>query len=328
MNNFPSICSLKRKVDDFDTGKPTTTITTPTNSRSITSTGIGIQVTPEGKDEKLPENKVLSLGKCWSMKPEDFRFFTGVTQEFFLVIYRLLGGDEIFRKLKVQYKLTTPSKAAPKFKIPLEDRLFLTLVRLRRGTPFRDLGFVMGLSKTQAGEIFYSVLRHMFLTFQQFKDRMFLTAKDQKKRVPKVFKPFKNLKIIVDGAEFRLQVPSFSNRKIHILSTNQVIPPISSLESTYTEESPLLVKPMKDVYQTKKLKLLDLLEPGDAVMADRGFEMKAQCMTRKIKLIRPSFLGQRDKLSPKEVLFTKAIAKARIYEEHTIGKIKAFRLLR
>ncbi|KAE8739420.1 hypothetical protein FOCC_FOCC015082 [Frankliniella occidentalis] len=233
----------------------------------------------------------------------------------------------------MKYKLETPSKNEKKFKLPLEDRLFLTLVRLRRGTPLVDLGFVMGIGKTQASEIFFAVLRHMYLTFQKFKDRMLMTVEEQKKNVPKVFKPFKNLRMIIDGASFKLQVPSdfqqqgntYSDYKsyntAHFIIGINLYGGVSFVSEAYEGA-------ISDKETVNYSKLLDLFQPGDAVMVDRGFELKSECMLRQIELIRPPSLGQRNRFTPKEVLVTKAIAKARIYVEHAIGKIKDFRLLR
>ena len=73
---------------------------------------------------------------------------------------------------------------------------------------------------------------------------------------------------------------------------------------------------------------MDSLEPGDAVLADRGFliddDLKARCIT----LIFPAFLGpNRAQLSAEEVHDTRRIAEARIHIERAIGKIKLFKIL-
>ncbi|KAE8738603.1 hypothetical protein FOCC_FOCC015917 [Frankliniella occidentalis] len=320
----------------ISTATATTSIATA-NSTSRPLRSVGIQVTPPNDEyvtRKVEQEKhPLSLAKCWTQTPAEFRFFTGVTQANFSVLYKLLGGDDAFSKLKMEYKLSTPSKNENKLKLPLQDRLFLTLVRLRRGTPLKDLAFVMGIGKTQASEIFYAVLRHMFITFQHFKERMMLTAEEQQKNLPKVFKPFKNLRMIIDGAEFRLQVPTDFQQQGNTYSeykggnTAHFIIGIN-LSGGVSFVSPAYKGAISDKQATLDSNLLDMLQPGDVLMADRGFELKAECMLRKIKLLRPPSLGQRDKFTPKEVLLTKAIAKARIYVEHTIGKIKDFRLLR
>ncbi|KAK3920439.1 Ubiquitin carboxyl-terminal hydrolase 36 [Frankliniella fusca] len=323
------------------TSATATTINTATCSFATASTwttipscSIGTQTTTEQDENRaLRATSVLSLAKCWTQSATEFRFFTGLTQENFCVLYKLLGGDDVFSKLKMDYKLSTPSKNEKKLKLPLQDRLFLTLIRLRRGTPLRDLGFVMGISQSQASEIFYAVLRHMYLTFQHFKERMLLTVEQQKKKMPKVFKPFKNLRVIIDGAEFKLQVPSnfqqqgntYSDYKAcntaHFIIGINLHGGISFVSKAYEGA-------ISDKQATLDSSLLDMLQPGDALMVDRGFELKAECMMKKITLLRPPSLGQRDKFTPKEVLLTKAIAKARIYVEHAIGKIKDFRLLR
>ena len=58
---------------------------------------------------------------------------------------------------------------------------------------------------------------------------------------------------------------------------------------------------------------LDFLNPGDVVMADRGFLIKELLNERHVKLIIPPFLGTRHRFTPQEEALTKDIAKHRIH---------------
>ena len=78
---------------------------------------------------------------------------------------------------------------------------------------------------------------------------------------------------------------------------------------------------------TEKSGLLDLLEPGDNVMADRGFDVGNILQHRGVTLNIPPFLGQRDQLAIWEVEATRRIASLRVHVERAIGRIKNYRLL-
>ena len=73
--------------------------------------------------------------------------------------------------------------------------------------------------------------------------------------------------------------------------------------------------------------LLDLLQPGDLVIADRGFLIKDILQERKVDLNIPPFLGKRDRLTAKEEVLTKRIARVRIHVERAIERMKKFKII-
>ena len=90
--------------------------------------------------------------------------------------------------------------------------------------------------------------------------------------------------------------------------------------------SPLSGGRISDNTITKKSGLLDLLEPGDNVKADRGFNIGEVLENQGITLNIPLFLGQRSQLSVKQVLETRRIASLRIHVERAIGRRKNYHL--
>ncbi|KAL3891604.1 hypothetical protein ACJMK2_003859 [Sinanodonta woodiana] len=81
----------------------------------------------------------------------------------------------------------------------------------------------------------------------------------------------------------------------------------------------------KDIFV--KSGLADLLEPGDLVIADRGFLIKDVLMSRRVDLNIPSFLAGRDRLTPQEEIMTKRIARVRIHVERAIERMKKFKII-
>ena len=74
--------------------------------------------------------------------------------------------------------------------------------------------------------------------------------------------------------------------------------------------------------------ILDSLEPGYSVMADRGFEIQDLLVLRKASSNIPPFMRCKDQLDPDEEDETRQIASVRIHEERAIERIKNFNILR
>ena len=152
------------------------------------------------------------------------------------------------------------------------------------------------------------------------------------KNTPATFKKYPNTKIIIDCTEFYVQRPfslqgqalMFSHYKHH--NTFKLLLGISP-GGVITFILELWGGRVSDKAITEKSELLDLLEPSDNVIADRGFNLSellhANCVTLNI----PPFLGQRQQLSSLEVIGTRRIASIRIHVERAIGSMRNHRLL-
>ena len=67
--------------------------------------------------------------------------------------------------------------------------------------------------------------------------------------------------------------------------------------------------------------ILDLLEPGDEVMADRGFDIESD-MPNGVLLNIPPFLDGKPQLTAEDEAKTRKIASARVHVEWAIARIK------
>ena len=84
---------------------------------------------------------------------------------------------------------------------------------------------------------------------------------------------------------------------------------------------------MSDQKITKKCDLLDLLEPGDNVMADKGFDIQDILAPIRVRLNIPPFLAKKQQLTAREVGETHRIAALRIHVKREIGRIKSYRII-
>ena len=80
---------------------------------------------------------------------------------------------------------------------------------------------------------------------------------------------------------------------------------------------------------TKHCGLIELLDEGDNVMADRGFDIQEIMAHKKVTVNIPPTLDRerRTQFSLQDVAETRKIASVRIYVECPIGRIKNFHIL-
>ncbi|XP_046558816.1 uncharacterized protein LOC124267872 [Haliotis rubra] len=89
-------------------------------------------------------------------------------------------------------------------------------------------------------------------------------------------------------------------------------------------ENPQLKSSVSDKEITKQCGILDLLDVGDDVMADKGFVIQDLLTPKGAKLIIPPFLREKGQFSRREVKETQEIARLRIHIERAIRRCKYF----
>ena len=83
---------------------------------------------------------------------------------------------------------------------------------------------------------------------------------------------------------------------------------------------------ISDKELTRQSGLLALLEKGDSIMADRGFDIEADLIPLGVKLNIPPFLKGKSQLSENEMVATRRIASVRIHVERAMERIKNYHI--
>ena len=193
------------------------------------------------------------------------------------------------------------------------NEFFLTVVRLRLGLMEADLADRFGVSQSLVSIIWLGLLyRHLSsLSFWPSRETV-------QKYMPLVFSG-SNTRVIIDATELFIQKPSdlslqsvtWSNYKSRNTLKGLVgICPFGGV--TFVSE--LWAGSISDNELTLKCGLIDLLESGDNVMADKGFTIDEQLRSRGVTLNIPPFMKD-GKLAGHDVRLTREIATLRIHVE-------------
>jgi len=220
----------------------------------------------------------------------------------------------------------TDVKCGPSCKLPLLEQFFLTLVRLRLGLFETDLAVRFGLSQSSISRITTTWINLMFHSLKAL--YRFPPWHIVKKYMPETFrKQYPNTRIIIDATEFAVERPSslvtqsstfstYKNRNtVKVLVGIMPSGPVTFVSDCY--EGSISDKKLVQVSG-----LLDKLEPGDEVMADKGFLIQDILAPLGVRLMKAN-----TQMAADDVILTKKIAQLRIHVERAIGRIKEYHIL-
>ncbi|XP_065060453.1 uncharacterized protein LOC135687738 [Rhopilema esculentum] len=221
------------------------------------------------------------------------------------------------------------SKRGRKRKLSHFQEFIFVLIRLKVGLFLVDLADRFGISVGHASKIFTTWINFLY---HELPILFPFPSKDLvKMNMPEQFKRYPSTRIIIDCTEIFIEVPSslvaqlqtWSEYKHH--NTWKALVGIAP-SGAITFISKLWSGRVSDKEITLKSGLLSLLDPGDNVMADRGFDI-AEILPPGVTLNIPPFKGTRDQLTPEEVEETAHIASVRIHVERAIGRVKTCHIL-
>ena len=205
------------------------------------------------------------------------------------------------------------------------------LVRLRLGLLEQDLADRFGLSCATISRIFTTWINFLYF---KLKEIPLWPARDVvQANMPKCFKDMYQqhvssllqLKYIIieKPSLLNLQQITFSNYKNN--NTFKGLIGIS-LSGAITFVFSLFSGSISDKELTRQSGILALLEKGDSLMADRGFDIEADLISLGVNLNIPPFLKVKSQLSEKEMVETRRIASVRIHVERAMECIKNYHI--
>ena len=286
-------------------------------------------------DLKVMESKIFRMERFIG-SDRDFKFYTGFPnyarfQQFFeylspacnALIYH--GSETGLLESAEKRKCGKPRSISP------EQELFMVLSRLRCGLLIEDLAHRYNLSPSHVSRIcttWLTFLHQQLRVLPIWPNRQFIDD-----NMPACFKlVYPKTRVIIDCTEIFIESPSscraqsitFSTYKHHNtakgligISPNGYPSFVSSLYAGRTSDKKLL----------KDCGLLNLLESGDQIMVDRGFDIEED-LPDGVTLNIPPFLKGGEQLSVADKSLTRKIASVRVHVERAISRVKSFRILK
>lgn len=151
-------------------------------------------------------------------------------------------------------------------------------------------------------------------------------------KMPGEFKKhYPNTRVILDCTEIFAETPSSLLLQSQLYSSYESNTTLKGLigispHGAITFVSSLYTGAISDKEITRCSGILDLVEAGDSVMADKGFDIEDLLREKNVSLNLPPFLESRSLFSATEVQQTKMIAKVRIHVERAIRRIKEYHI--
>jgi len=265
----------------------------------------------------------------------DFRFYTGFPDYatfkiFFDYLTPACCNLIYYGSNTAEINSADQKKSGKQRSLSPEQELFMVLSRLRCGFLQQDLAHRFGISCMHVSRIWITWLTFLHQRLRALSiwpTRQFLDD-----NMPLCFKQnFPQTRVIIDCTEIMIEMPSscrsqsatFSSYKNHNTAKGLLgISPhgypsfVSNLYAGRTSDKKI----------TKDCGILNLLEPGDQIMADRGFDIEED-LPPNVTLNIPPFLNEKDQLSLEEEVKTRKIASVRVHVERAIARIKNFRIL-
>lgn len=244
-----------------------------------------------------------------------FRYYTGLPD----FVYFEVLADEFVEPYMEYHKNTRLNK---------KDQLLLTLVKLRLNLPFRDLAYRFGgIHPTTCSTYFkhiISVMSNRMRGLVYWPERELI-----KKTIPQCFREAFHDKttVIIDCFEIKTQKPSslltaaqsWSNYK-HYQTVKYLIGILPQGSVCYISEG--WGGRVSDKVLTENSAFINHLQPGDVIMADRGFLIKEFVNVFGVSVNMPAFTRGKSQLHPIDLEKTRNIASCRIHVERIIGLLR------
>lgn len=287
---------------------------------------------PQVRDQAVQcELSIFTYDKSRQWQDTKFKYFTGISRQAFNIILKLVGSEEA-KTMKYRTTERTPQRQRYS-SLSAAEKLFLTLVRLRRGFSLANMSTICSLPEATIGNIFNAWMTTLANIFRSMQHAIFVSAAAQAKNKSDCFEPFPNLRVIVDTTDIKINKPSNMEQQSNTFSSYKASNVLKVLVgiSVYGGLSfigPCFEGNLSDRQVFLRSGIMDFLNEGEAVMCDRGFDVEEDLNEKGVDILIPAFLGDREQFTEREILVSKAIAGARIHVETFIGRMKFYKLIR
>lgn len=233
-----------------------------------------------------------------------------------------------------KFLLSRFNNVAENCKVTKENRLFVFLVKMKTGLTFSAISVFFSIHRTTVSRIFHSTLETLSAATANL---VFWPSKaGVQGTMPDCFKPdYSNTRVIIDCTEFRIEVPASVDNRVLTYShykkgfTAKLLVGITP-GGFISLKSKVAGGRKSDAEMTIESGLIDLLEDGDTVLADKGFPEIRRIIDgtgKKVVLVMPPFLERKTEFTKEETENTYKIAKVRIHVERIMQRLRIYQIL-
>jgi hypothetical protein len=256
-----------------------------------------------GDFDNSKSDMILFSYKTLKSDPAKFKYFTGMRLYYFEALYKYLNPNIIKNlKYKNNNNVSTPKKDR-KSKLSDKDLLVLTLMRLRRGYSEDELAYFFKTSQQYVSVILYTWLQFLYVSFLPLKQGMFVTKEQIKsQKLPYCFKFFKNIRVVLDCTEFKIEHPSNFGQQGNTYSqyksdnTHKVLLGIIP-KGSFCFVSDCYEGSISDKELFFDCGIVDMLRPHDLLLVDRGFDIQAEMHTYNVTVKISPFLKKQSNVN-------------------------------
>lgn len=248
--------------------------------------------------------------------------FTGLENYYkFQTVFMSLG-----KNIKINYLGNTGHS-----KLTLQDQFFLTLWKLRKYPTDKELSLHFEANVKQVNNIFKSWI--IFMSGQWSQIDLWPSKELVQYYMPDNFKSqYPNTRVIIDGTELHVQGSSDPHIQQSTFSYYENVTTLKTLvgntpRGLFSYQSELYGGSASDRQLVERSDLQNKCEPGDVIMADKGFRVQDYFAPHDVTVATPHFTKGRGYLPHSELMKDRQLAKFRVLVERIICLLKSFKIL-
>lgn len=277
------------------------------------------------------------LLKKWCVSDEDFRYFTRFpSQHIFYVFWRSIepcASRSVYWSKAMTMGVVTVEKdhiqPRPWRKLQLIDEFFMFCLCVAAGLPERVLAEIFQVCASKVRCVLITWSNYLYLVLGSV--QIWMTQEQVRQTMPVKFQQYRpNLRAIVDSIQLRCESLEAHTPHSETFSTNKSYTSFRALIGVapcgaITFASKLFACSITERELTRQSGILELLEPGDGIMADKGFLIERLVEDVGAKLIIPDFKYQ-SQFRMETTGNSKAIARLHLLVEQAIRRIKEYHI--
>jgi hypothetical protein len=268
--------------------------------------------------------------------PDQVRFYTGFSSyEILKLVYDAIVPQACKITSWTQYNrkkrgITQRISKSTGQKLCLFDQFFLYLHKIRLGSLDQDLADKFKVSQSTVSRIVITWSNFLYALLGS--QPLWPSKRHVQKHLPSGFKEnYPDTRVILDCTELRVQTPSSlmlnSELYSHYKGTTTYKALIGITPSgAISFISQLYSGSISDKHITRISGILNLLEPGDGVMVDKGFKIEDLLGEKDCSLVIPVFLEKKGQFTEMENEQNDTISNLRVHVERAIRRIRGYHI--